>query len=111
MERETKGQTLCFSQDVLSEGTKQTLHKEKRCSAGTRLSLFTANEEQIPVDTTFGVNHVWSDYVTEGTGSTEDIYSKQMSKETVLLKLIILLNILSKRGPSLFTQMSPMDWI
>lgn len=82
---ETYGQTLCLTQDVLSDGTKQTWNKEKRCSVCTLLSWFRANEEQIPVDTTFGVNHACRDYVTEGTRTTEDIYSKHRSTETLVI--------------------------
>lgn len=107
-----EGQTLCFTKDVLSDGTKQTWNKEKRCSVCTLLRWFTANEEQIPVDTTFGVNHVCRGYVTEGTISTEHICSKHSSTETFGLKLLgsnLELNTLNKQGPILFTQMSPLD--
>lgn len=48
---------------------------------------WAANEEQIPVDTTFSVNCVCSDYVTGGSGTTEDIYSKHRSTETFVVKL------------------------
>lgn len=59
--------------------TGQSRHetRKKRCSVCTLLSWFTANEEQIPVDTTFGVNSVSRDYVMERTRSDEDIYNKR----------------------------------
>lgn len=42
---------------------------------------FRANEEQIPVDTTYFVNHVCSDYVTQGTGNTEDLYGQNRNSQ------------------------------
>lgn len=75
--------------------------------------LSTANEEQIPVDTTFGVNRVCSDYVTGGTGSTGDIYSKHRSTQTVVFKLFGLnhLNIYSTSEAPNSNAPSGLIWI
>ena len=81
--------------------TGQSRHetRKKRCSVCTLLSWCAANEEQIPVDTTFGVNHVCRVYVTEGTRGTEDIYSKHRSTETFGIK-VFGLNMLNKKAPT-----------
>jgi len=100
-----EGQNLCLAQDVLSEGTKQTWNKEKICRSRALLSWSTANEEQIPVDTTFGVNQrlQWMIMLQKELEALVDMYSDLYGLNHFFL------NMLHRRGRSLFGQTSHLD--
>lgn len=90
-------------------GTEQTWNEKKRCSVCRLLSWFTACEEQIPVDTTFSVNYVCRYYVTEGTRSTKDIYSKHR-RTGILWQNYFWFGDFTEQAQSPFPQMPPLLW-
>lgn len=88
---ETVAQTLCFTQDVLSE------RKRDVCAHRGAVSL--------PMRNRFLLTQLLGGYVMERLGGDEDIYCKHCRTDTLVIKHLGL-NISTKHARDLFAQMS-----